>query len=60
MRVTFILPGPLHALAGGREEVAVDAPAPRVVDALTANEMRPLVEKWPLVGFTQATAVTPR
>ncbi len=28
--------------------------------ALTANEMRPLVEKWPLVGFTQATAVTPR
>ena len=36
MRVTFILPGPLHTLAGGREEVAVDAPAPRVVDALTA------------------------
>ena len=36
MRVTFVLPGPLHAFAGGREEVAVDAPAPRVVDALQA------------------------
>jgi 5'-nucleotidase len=28
--------------------------------ALTANEMRPLVEKWPLPGFTQVTAVSPR
>ena len=36
MRVTFILPGPLHTLAGGREEVTVDAPAPRVSDALAA------------------------
>ena len=36
MRVTFVLPGPLHAYAGGREEVAVDAPAPRVSDALSA------------------------
>jgi molybdopterin synthase sulfur carrier subunit len=36
MRVTFILPGPLHTLAGGREEVTVDATAPRVSDALDA------------------------
>ena len=36
MRVTFVLPGPLHALAGGRQEVAVDAAAPRVADALAA------------------------
>lgn len=28
--------------------------------ALTANEMRPLVEKWPVNGFTQAPAVNPR
>jgi MoaD family protein len=36
MRVTFILPGPLHTLAGGREEVTVEGPAPRVSDALDA------------------------
>jgi MoaD family protein len=36
MRVTFILPGPLHPLAGGREEVTVDAAAARVADALEA------------------------
>jgi len=36
MRVTFILPGPLHPLAGGREEVTVDATAARVADALAA------------------------
>jgi len=36
MRVTFILPGPLHPLAGGREEVTVDAKAARVADALAA------------------------
>ena len=36
MRVTFVLPGPLHTLAGGREEVTVDAPAARVADALSA------------------------
>jgi MoaD family protein len=36
MRVTFVLPGPLHPLAGGREEVTVDAPAARVADALSA------------------------
>jgi len=35
MRVTFVLPGPLHPIAGGREEVMVDAPA-RVADALAA------------------------
>jgi 5'-nucleotidase len=28
--------------------------------ALTANEMRPLVEKWPVAGFTQKTAVNRR
>jgi 5'/3'-nucleotidase len=28
--------------------------------ALTANEMRPLVEKWPVAGFTQVTPVSPR
>ena len=36
MRVTFILPGPLHPMAGGREEVTVDAKAARVADALAA------------------------
>ena len=36
MRVTFVLPGPLHTFAGGRQEVAVDASAPRVSDALAA------------------------
>ena len=36
MRVVFILPGPLHPLAGGREEVTVDAPRARVADALAA------------------------
>ncbi len=36
MRVTFILPGPLHPIAGGREEVSLDGPAPRVGDALRA------------------------
>jgi 5'-nucleotidase len=28
--------------------------------ALTANEMRPLVEKWPVKGFTQAPEISPR
>ncbi len=28
--------------------------------ALTANEMRPLVEKWPVQGFTQVPGVSPR
>ena len=36
MRVTFVLPGPLHPLAGGREEVTVDAPEARLADALAA------------------------
>jgi len=36
MRVTYVLPGPLHALAGGRAEVAVDADAASVADALQA------------------------
>ena len=36
MRVTFVLPGPLHSLAGGRAEVAVDADAASVADALQA------------------------
>jgi molybdopterin synthase sulfur carrier subunit len=36
MRVTVLLPGPLHPLAGGREIVTVEAPAPRVGDALDA------------------------
>ena len=36
MRVTFVLPGPLHPVAGGREEVTVDAPSARVADALAA------------------------
>jgi len=36
MRVTFVLPGPLHPLAGGREQVTVDAPAASVADALAA------------------------
>ena len=35
MRVTFILPGPLHPVAGGREAVTVEAAA-RVGDALAA------------------------
>ena len=35
MRVTFVLPGPLHALAGGRAEVTVEAAA-SVGDALLA------------------------
>ena len=34
--MTFVLPGPLHALAGGREDVTVDARVPRVADALAA------------------------
>ena len=28
--------------------------------ALTANEMRPLVEKWPVRGFTQVPGISPR
>ena len=36
MRVTFVLPGPLHALAGGRAEVAVEAAAASVGDALAS------------------------
>ena len=36
MRVTFVLPGPLHPLAGGREQVTVDAAAASVADALLA------------------------
>jgi hypothetical protein len=28
--------------------------------ALTANEMRPLVERWPVREFTQARPVGPR
>lgn len=36
MRVTFVLPGPLHPAAGGREEVTVDATAARLADALAA------------------------
>jgi 5'/3'-nucleotidase len=28
--------------------------------ALTANEMTPLVEKWPVQGFTQAAGISPR
>ena len=36
MRVTFILPGPLHPLAGGRQQVAVDSDAASVRDALSA------------------------
>ena len=36
MRVTFVLPGPLHALAGGRAEVLVEAPAATVGQALAA------------------------
>jgi molybdopterin converting factor small subunit len=36
MRVTFVLPGPLQPLAGGRAEVVVDAVAASVADALDA------------------------
>jgi molybdopterin converting factor small subunit len=36
MRVTFVLPGPLHALAGGRAEVTVEAAAASLGDALDA------------------------
>jgi len=36
MKVTFVLPGPLHALAGGRAEVTVEAGAATVADALAA------------------------
>ena len=36
MRVTFILPGPLHPVAGGREAVTVEASRARVGDALAA------------------------
>ena len=36
MRVTFVLPGPLHALAGGRAEVMVEPASPSVADALAA------------------------
>ena len=36
MRVTFVLPGPLHALAGGRTEVVVEAAAANVGQALAA------------------------
>jgi len=36
MRVTFVLPGPLHTLAGGRAEVAVEPASPTVADALAA------------------------
>jgi len=36
MRVTFVLPGPLHVLAGGREQVTVEAPAASLADALLA------------------------
>ena len=36
MRVTFLLPGPLHPLAGGREIVTLEAEAARVADALAA------------------------
>ena len=36
MRVTFVLPGPLHALAGGRAEVVVEAAAASVGQALAA------------------------
>lgn len=36
MRVTFLLPGPLHPVAGGREVVTLDVAAARVRDALAA------------------------
>jgi MoaD family protein len=36
MRLTVLLPGPLHAYAGGRETVEVAAPAASVGDALLA------------------------
>ncbi len=36
MRATVLLPGPLHAYAGGRQVVEVDAAAARVGDALSA------------------------
>jgi MoaD family protein len=34
MRVTILLPGPLHAVAGARESVEVAAAGARVADAL--------------------------
>ena len=36
MRVTILLPGPLHAVAGARESVEVATAGPRVADALAA------------------------
>ena len=36
MRVTFVLPGPLQPLAGGRAEVRVEAAAASLADALSA------------------------
>jgi molybdopterin converting factor small subunit len=36
MRVTFVLPGPLQPLAGGRAEVRVEAAEARLADALSA------------------------
>jgi sulfur-carrier protein len=36
MRVTFVLPGPLQPLAGGRAEVRVEPAAARLGDALDA------------------------
>jgi molybdopterin converting factor small subunit len=36
MRVTFVLPGPLQALAGGRAEVVVEGAAASVGEALAA------------------------
>ena len=36
MRVTVLLPGPLHALAGARESVEVTGASPTVADALAA------------------------
>ena len=36
MRVTFILPGPLHPLAGGHHAVTVETSAARLGDALAA------------------------
>jgi molybdopterin converting factor small subunit len=36
MRVTFVLPGPLQPLAGGRAEVRVEAAAPSLAEALQA------------------------
>ena len=36
MRVTFVLPGPLQPLAGGRAEIVVEAAAASLADALSA------------------------